>query len=191
MASIFVPAHTVVNLRSRLKINDADYDGVANTVADSSMPVLIARSIQNSGFGGRHNAGVVTDSGTVRTLLSDWDIINSADDRAGIKTSTQTYLSGSLYTNSFVEYIPHTSTAQGAWETKTLTVASQSVGYELGYGYYVDDHDITTTGFKALPIDVILSKASLHTDHLHTTKLGRKSVRTSFTANKKRISGRI
>ena len=191
MASIFVPAHTVVKLRSRLKINDADYDGVANTVADGSMPVLIARSIQNSGFGGRHNEGVVTDSGTVRTLLSEWDIITSADDRAGIKTSTQTYLSGSLYTNSFVEYIPHTSTAQGAWETKTLTVASQSVGYELAYGYYVDDHDITTTGFKALPIDVILSKASLHTDHLHTTKLGRKSVRTSFTANKKRLSGRI
>jgi hypothetical protein len=95
MASIFVPAHTVVKLRSRLKINDADYDGVANTVADGSMPVLIARSIQNSGLGGRHNAGVVTDSGTVRTLLSEWDIITSADDRAGIKTSTQTYLSGS------------------------------------------------------------------------------------------------
>ena len=191
MASIFVPAHTVVKLRSRLKINDADYDGVANDVADSSMPVLIARSIQNSGLGGRHNAGVVTDSGTVRTLLTEWDIINNADDRAGIKTSTEAYLSGSMYSNSFLEYIPHTSTAQGAWETKLLTVASQSMGYELAYGYYVDDHDITTTGFKALPIDVILSKASLHTDHLHTTKLGRKSVRTSFTANKKRISGRI
>ena len=51
MACIFVPAHTVVNLRSRLKINDADYDGVANDVADGSMPVLIARSIQNSGLG--------------------------------------------------------------------------------------------------------------------------------------------
>jgi len=191
MASIFVPAHTVVKLRSRLKINDADYDGVANDVADSSMPVLIARSIQNSGLGGRHNAGVVTDSGTVRTLLTEWDIINSTDDRAGIKTSTEAYLSGSMYSNSFLEYIPHTSTSQGAWETKLLTVASQSVGYELAYGYYVDDHDITTTGFKALPIDVIFSKASLHTDHLHTTKLGRKSVRTSFTANKKRLSGRI
>ena len=191
MARIFVPANTVVKLRSRLKINDADYDGVANTVDNNSMPVLIARSITNSGFGGRHNAGVVTDSGTVRTLISDWDIIADSNDRAGIKTSTEAFLSGSMYSNSFVEYIPHTSTAQGVFETKTLTVASQSMGYELAYGYYVDNHDITTTGFKALPIDIIYSKPSLHMDHFHESKLGRKSVRTSFTANKKRISGRI
>ena len=62
----------------------------------------------------------------------------------------------------------------------------------IGYGYYVDNHDITPIGFKALPIEVMLEKpGTLGASHLRSGSIGRFSVRTSFTANKKRISGRI
>jgi hypothetical protein len=190
MNRIFVPANCVVRLRSTLKINDADYDGVANTVDDNSMPVLIARGRCNSGMFGKHASGVVTDSNTSRTGHHEMDLIESSADRAGIKTSTEN--KGKIFSNSFVDYIPHTSSSQGAYEVKELTVAAQHTGYELAYGYYVDNHDITSVGFKALPIEVMLSKpAVIGSSHLRSGSIGRFSVRTSFTANKKRISGRI
>jgi hypothetical protein len=112
MNRVFVPANCIVRLRSTLKINDADYDGVANTVDDNSMPVLIARGRCNSGDGGRHASGVVTDSGSIRTRNVDWDMIADANDRAGIQTSTQA--KGKIFGHSFVDYIPHTSSSQGA-----------------------------------------------------------------------------
>jgi hypothetical protein len=190
MNRIFVPANCVVRLRSTLKINDADYDGVANTVDDNSMPVLIARGRCNSGMFGKHASGVVTDSGTNRTGHHDMDLIESSTDREGIKTSTEN--KGKIFTNSFVDYITHTSSAQGAYEVKELTVAAQYTGYELTYGYYVDNHDITTTGFKALPIQVMLEKPdTVGASHLRSGSTGRVSIRSSFTTNKKRISGRI
>jgi len=190
MNRIFIPANCVVRLRSTLKINDADYDGVANTVDDNSMPVLIARGRCNSGMFGKHASGVVTDSNTNRTGHHDMDLIESSADRAGIQTSTQA--KGKIFTNSFVDYITHTSSSQGAYEVKELTVAAQYTGYELAYGYYVDNHDITPIGFKALPIEVMLGKpAVIGSSHLRSGSIGRFSVRTSFTANKKRISGRI
>jgi hypothetical protein len=190
MNRVFVPANCIVRLRSTLKINDADYDGVANTVDDNSMPVLIARGRCNSGDGGRHASGVVTDSGSIRTRNVDWDMIADANDRAGIQTSTQA--KGKIFGHSFVDYIPHTSSSQGAYEVKELTIAAQYTGYELVYGYYVDNHDITTIGFKALPIEVMLSKpAVIGSSHLRSGSIGKFSVRSSFTANKKRISGRI
>ncbi len=57
MNRVFVPANCIVRLRSTLKINDADYDGVANTVDDNSMPVLMARTRVNCGLAGRHGQG--------------------------------------------------------------------------------------------------------------------------------------
>ena len=183
MNRIFVPANCVVRLRSTLKINDADYDSVANTVQDTAMPVLIARGRCNSGMFGKHASGVVTDSGSVRTGHEDINLLASSADRAGFQTSTQA--KGKIFTNSFVEYITHTSSSQGAYEVKELTIAAQ-------HGYYVDNHDITSVGFKALPIEVMLSKpAVIGSSHLRSGSIGRFSVRTSFTANKKRISGRI
>ena len=99
---------------------------------------------------------------------------------------------GKIFTNSFVDYIPHTSSSQGAYEVKELTVAAQYTGYELAYGYYVDNHDITSVGFKALPIEVMLEKPGVvGASHLRSGSIGKFSVRSSFTANKKRISGRI
>jgi len=191
MNKIIVPANCVVKIRSTLKINDEKYNGSSNTVDDNSMPVLMARTRVNSGFGGRHGQGVVTDSGDIRTLHTDWDIIADSNDRAGIKNSTEAR--GKIWQSSFVEYITHTSAAQGAWETKELTVAAQYSSYELTYGYYVDNHDITYNGFRALPIDVILSKASSRGADavIATGSIGRKSVKTAFGSRKKRISGRI
>jgi hypothetical protein len=190
MNKLIVPANTVVKIRSVLKINDLKYDGGSNTVNDNSMPVLMARSRVNCGLAGRHGQGVVTDN-SVRTLYSEWDLIADSNDAAGIKNSTEA--KGKIWQSSFVEYVVHTSTAQGAWETKELTVAAQYNSYELTYGYYVDDTDLSQNGFKAMPIDVIFSKPDPTNSNsvVATGTIGRKSVRTSFTANKKRISGRI
>ena len=123
MSRIFVPANTVVNLRSTVKVNNANYDKVADTIDDNSYPVLVARARRNSGYGGRHHAGVVTDNDvSVRTLNTSWDFIADANDRAGILNSTQAQ-GKAMY--SFLEYATHTSASQGAFETKTITVAAQ------------------------------------------------------------------
>ena len=190
MNKLIVPANTVVKIRSVLKINDLKYNGDSNAVNNNSMPVLMARSRINCGLAGRHGQGVVTDN-SVRTLHTEWDLIADSNDAAGIKNSTEA--KGKIWQNSFVEYVVHTSTAQGAWETKELTVAAQYNSYELTYGYYVDDTDLSQNGFKAMPIDVIFSKPDPTGSNsvVATGTIGRKSVRTSFTANKKRISGRI
>lgn len=190
MCRIFVPANTPVKLRSTVRVNDARYAGDADTVDDNSLPVLIARARRNSMFGGRHHAGVVTDNDVgVRTGATGWDIIADANDRAGILTSTQA--KGKLQ-HGFVEYVTHTSSAQGNWEQKDLAIAAQYTGYELAYGFYIDNDDMRDVGFQALPIQVLMGKAGVKNSyHLHTGSIGKLSVRTAFNANKKRISGRI
>jgi len=93
---------------------------------------------------------------------------------------------------SFLEYATHTSASQGAWEEKEITVAAQRTGYELAYGFYIDNSDVRDVGFKALPIQVLMSKPGVvGSSHLHCGTIGRLSIRTGFNANKKRISGRI
>ena len=188
---IFVPANTAVKVRATIRINDRQYNGGSDTVSENSIPVLTARSRHNSGLAGRHASGVVTDSGTVRTFDSDMDLRADSNDRAGIVNSTDAR--GKAVSNSFIEYVNFTTSAQGAWETKDLTVAAQYEPYELIYGFYVDDHDMTDVGFRALPIEIILSKASsVNADiYSRTSSIERKSVRTAFTAQKKRLSGRI
>ena len=190
-ARIFVPANTAVKVRATIRINDRQYNGGSDTVSENSIPVLTARSRHNSGLAGRHASGVVTDSGTVRTFDSDMDLRSDSNDRAGLVNSTDAR--GKAVSNSFIEYVNFTTSAQGAWETKDLTVAAQYEPYELIYGFYVDDHDMTDVGFRALPIEIILSKASsVNADiYSRTSSLERKSVRTAFTAQKKRLSGRI
>lgn len=190
MSRIFVPANTTVKLRSTVKINDARYNGGSDTVDNNSLPVLIARARRNSFYGGRHHAGVVTDNDvSVRTGATSWDIIADANDRAGILTSTQA--KGKLQ-HGFVEYVSHTSSAQGNWEQKDLTIAGQYTGYELAYGFYIDNDDMRDVGFQALPIQVLMGKAGVvGSSHLHNGTIGRLSVRTAFDTNKKRISGRI
>ena len=190
MARIFVPANTPVKLRSTVKVNDARYAGDADGVDDNSLPVLIARARRNSMFGGRHHAGVVTDNNaSVRTGATGWDIIADANDRAGILNSTEA--KGKLQ-HGFVEYVTHTSSAQGNWEQKDLTIAAQHTGYELAYGFYIDNDDMRDVGFQALPIQVLIGKTGVKNSyHLHTGSIGKLSVRTAFNANKKRISGRI
>jgi len=190
MARIFVPANTPVKLRSTVKVNSTQYDGGSDTVDDNSLPVLIARARRNSMYGGRHHAGVVTDNNaSVRTGATNWDIIADANDRAGILNSTEA--KGKLQ-HGFVEYVTHTSSAQGDWEQKDLTIAAQYTGYELAYGFYVDNDDMRDVGFQALPIQVLMGKAGVKNSyHLHTGSIGKLSIRTAFNANKKRISGRI
>jgi len=96
----------------------------------------------------------------------------------------------SLY-NSFIERVQHTQAAQGAWETKELTVAAQYRGYELIYGYNVSEHDITPLGFKALPIQIIFENGVIDEGVFRTGMPSKKGSRSSFDSNKKRISGRI
>jgi len=186
---LWVPANTVVKLKSVAKVNSAQYDGGADTIDDNSYPVLIARPRRNSGLGGRHRAGVVTDNGTTNTLHSNWDLIADSNDRLGIRTSTEAQ--GQLQ-HGFVDYITHTSSSQGSWETKELTVAAQKTSYELTYGYYVDNSDLEDTGFIAMPIQCLMARPGvISSQHFHRGTVGKLSIRTSFSANKKRISGRI
>jgi len=187
---LWVPANTVVKLKSVLKINSLQYDDGVDAVDSNSCPVLIARPRRNSAFGGRHRAGVVTDNPTgVSTLQTHWDLIGSSDDRQGIRTSTEAQGQSQ---HGFVDYITHTSAAQGAWETKELTVAAQKTGYELTYGYYVDDSDLEDTGFIAMPIQCLMAKPGVvNSQHFHRGTIGKLSIRTGFGTNKKRISGRI
>tara|TARA_R100000278_G_scaffold47198_1_gene40907 strand:- start:168 stop:1022 length:855 start_codon:yes stop_codon:yes gene_type:complete len=187
MSAIFVPANTVVKLRSTIKVNMAEYDGASNTVNDTSFPVLVARARRNSMFGGRHHAGVVTDN-SIRTGNERWDFFD-ASNMDGVLNSTQAQ-GKAMY--SFLEHITHTSASQGAFETKELTVAAQRTGYELAYGYYVDNSDSRRNGFKALPIQVLMARPGVvGSAHLHNGTIGRLSIRTGFDSNKKRISGRI
>ena len=188
MVRIFVPANTPVKLRSTVKVNSFAYNGGSDTIDDNSLPVLIARARRNSMYGGRHHAGVVTDS-TRRVGNDRWDLIGDSADRAGILNSTQA--KGKLQ-HGFVEFVSHTSSAQSDWEQKDLTIAAQHTGYELAYGFYVDNDDMRNVGFQALPIQVLMGKAGVKNSyHLHTGTIGRLSIRTAFNANKKRISGRI
>ena len=185
-ARVFVPANTVVKLRSVIKINQRDYDDQTNTVTADACPFLVARAKHFSGAAGRHSAGVVTDS-TIRLYDTSFQLTNS-DHRAGILNSTQAR--DSLY-NSFIEYVQHTTASQGAWETKEITVAGQYRGYELIYGYNVVNHDITQLGFKALPIQIIFESGSVDSEVFKTGIPSKKGSRSSFDSNKKRISGRI
>tara|TARA_R100000234_G_scaffold29362_1_gene16999 strand:- start:1872 stop:4649 length:2778 start_codon:yes stop_codon:yes gene_type:complete len=187
---IYVPANTAVKIRALVRVNDKTYNGGTDTVDDNSLPVLIARSAHMSALMGRHNSGVVTDTGDVRTFHAAFDLIASSDDRTGLVNSTNAR--GKLQ-YGFIEYAAYTSAAQGAWEEKEITVAAQYEPYELIYGFYVDNHDMTDVGFKAMPIEIILAKpSSVNADEFQgTTSLSRKSIRTAFNAQKKRISGRI
>tara|TARA_R100000081_G_scaffold91137_2_gene68139 strand:- start:186 stop:776 length:591 start_codon:yes stop_codon:yes gene_type:complete len=186
MSRLFVPANTVVKLKSTVFVNETQLNGTADTINDNSLPVLIARGRQNSGYAGRHASGVVTDSGDARTFHTGLDLVQG---ETGVLNSTQAQ--GKL-DHSFVEMATHTSSSQGAWESKEITVAAQKRGYELAYGMYVDNDDMRDVHFKMLPIKVLMSKGGVvGSHHLHNGTIGNVSVRTSFTANKKRISGRI
>ena len=185
-ARIFVPANTTVKLRSVIKINERDYDDQANTVASTACPFLVARSKHLSSLAGRHSTGVVTDN-SIRTANTTFTLHESAS-QAGLLNSTQA--KDSLY-NSFIERVQHTTAAQGAWETKEITVAAQYRGYELIYGYNVSEHDITQLGFKALPIQIIFENGVVDEGVFRTGMPSKKGSRSSFDSNKKRISGRI
>lgn len=185
-ARVFVPANTVVKLRSVIKINQRDYDDQTNTVSSSACPFLTARAKHFSGLSGRHSAGVVTDS-TLRTFDVNFTLHESTS-QDGLLNSTQAR--DSLY-NGFIEYAQHTPAAQGAWETKEITVAAQYRGYELVYGYNISNHDITQLGFKALPIQIIFEGGSVDNEVFKTGMPSKKGSRSSFDSNKKRISGRI
>ena len=190
MSRIHVPANTVVKIRSRVKVNSERFNGESDTVDNNSYPVIIARPKRNSGFFGKHANGVISDAHSDHsTFYSAVDIIENSNDIVGFKNSTEN--KGKLQ-HGFVEYATHTSASQGAWETKDITVAAQHGDYELAYGYYIDNSDIRDVGWKAMPIDVIMSKRGvLGSTELRQGNLGRVSVKSDFGANKKRISGRI
>ena len=186
MSRIFVPANTVVKLKSTVFVNETQLNGNADTIDNNSLPVLIARGRQNSGYAGRHASGVVTDSGDARTFHTGLDLVQG---ETGVLNSTQAQ---DKLDHSFVEMATHTSSSQGAWESKEITVAAQKRGYELAYGMYIDNDDMRDVHFKMLPIKVLMAKTGVvGSNHLHTGTIGRLSIRTGFDTNKKRISGRI
>ncbi len=51
MSRIFVPANTVVKLKSTVFVNETQLNGTADTIDNNSLPVLIARGRQTKKLG--------------------------------------------------------------------------------------------------------------------------------------------
>lgn len=178
--SVFVPANTTVKIQSNINIETKKWNGDSNSIGSTSYPYLFARP--QHGFItslGRQTTGGDYDSSKGGTGIDETYINNDY-----FRTSTQAQ--GKLYAG-FFEAEQHTSSSHGSWESKTITIQPQKQGYMLQYGLYWGEggtarHLIHMKDFKVLfttnSAQPIIDKGS-----------SRKSVKSSFDANKKRIGG--
>lgn len=179
LEKVFVPANTVVKIQSEWYVNPKNYLGTGNaSLSDNDYPVLIARPANGNIWRmGRYANG---DFGSASEGHSfGYSTLTSYG-----RNSTQAQ--GKLQ-EGFIEYNRHTSASIGAWEKKEVTVAAQKESYWLSYGYYLEDNDGREEGAKMKDFKVAFSAASPQSYHSKGT--GKKSVRTSFNAGKKRIGG--
>ena len=181
--SIYVPANTVVKLRSVAMMNAKEHDGTNGPTSYSTthQPWLYARSGKGQGWnGGRHVSG-----------SSDWS--GNQDHNTAVNVDlfrSSTEAQGKLL-EGFVETIAHTNACIGAFETKDLTIAAQTESYTLIFGYVFNGNSGQNSGMQAKDIQVIMS--TIHPGaKAHSLSYG-KSIgsRSSFNTGKKRISGRI
>ena len=179
LEKVFVPANTVVKIQSEWYTNPKNYLGTASaSLSDNDYPVLIARPANGNIWrmgryaDGDYGSGSEGHSFTYSTLTSYG------------RNSTQAQ--GKLQ-EGFIEYNRHTSSSIGSWEKKEVTVAAQKESYWLSYGYFMEDNDGREEGAKMKDFKVAFSKPS--PQNYHSKGTGKKSVRTSFNAGKKRIGG--
>lgn len=176
---VFVPANTVVKIQSQWYVNPRNYLNTADaSLSDNDYPIFIARPINGDIWRmGRYADG---DFGSASEGHSfTYSTLTSYG-----RNSTQAQ--GKLR-EGFVEYARHTSASIGSWEKKELVIQAQKESYWLAYGYFLEDNDGREEGAKMKDFNVAFSKPSPQS--YHSTGTGKKSVRTSFNAGKKRIGG--
>jgi len=107
-----------------------------------------------------------------------------------IKTSTQTStLRGANL--GFREYAQYSSASHGAFETKTLTVQAQPMGYYLIAGIYNSNTNIREEGYKMRDIKIYLEQSYGTPLHRLNKQQSSLQVRSNATTPKRRIGGRI
>ena len=182
---VFVPANTVVKIKSRAMINGTTYTGEAASVSSSSYPTVIAKPCSHmQNWGGQAQIINGANASTVYSSIESWDEGEFNDE---CRNSTQAV--GALM-HGFVEVVDHTSACVGAFETKELTVAAQHESYMLNYGYFFDNNGAREEGMQAQDFEVLMETPHVGSDRL-SRQTRRTRIGTSFTASKKRISGRI
>jgi hypothetical protein len=179
LEKVYVPANTVVKIKSQWYVNPQNYLNTgAASLSDNDYPVLIARPINGDLWRigryetGDFGSGSESHSFSYSTLTSYGR--NSTEAQGKLR-------------EGFIEYVRHTSASIGAWESKEITVAAQKESYWLSYGYFAEDQDGREEGAKMKDFEVAFSVASPQSYHSKGT--GKKSVRTSFNSGKKRIGG--
>ena len=179
LEKVFVPAGTVVKIKSQWYVNPQNYlNTAAASLSDNDYPVLIARPINGNIWRmGRYETGDFGSGSESHTF--SYSTLTSYG-----RNSTEAQ--GKLR-EGFIEYVRHTSASIGAWESKEITVAAQKESYWLSYGYFAEDQDGREEGAKMKDFEVAFSVASPQSYHSKGT--ARKSVRASFNTGKKRIGG--
>jgi hypothetical protein len=178
MEKIYVPANTVVKLKSQWYVNPRNYLGTANaSLSSNDYPSFIARPINNGMWRfGRYADGVYDGNEGGHTYSISQFSYGRNSEEAVDKLK-----------EGFIEYAQHTSASIGNWEVKELTVAAQKKSYWLSYGYYLEDNDGREEGAKMKDIEVAFDTAS--SQNYNAKGSSRKSVRSSFNSGKKRIGG--
>ena len=103
-------------------------------------------------------------------------------------TSTSAKRAGSL---GFLESVRYSSASHGAWESQTLTVQGQPMGYYLICGVYCDNTNIREEGFKMRDIKIYMEQgygAPIGAVRQQQSSTG---IRANATTPKRRIGGRI
>ncbi len=124
-----------------------------------SKPYLVAKKVSNRWLGKYE----LNDSSTF-SVSSDTDVKNS-----------------NIY--GFLQQVIFTSSSEGAWEQKTLSIDAQKYGYRLIAGYKIDSDNQEEVGYVK-DITVILPETP-------TSKSKHFDTKTQIGTGRKRISGRI
>lgn len=166
-------------------INGTVYTGETASVTSSGYPTIIAKPCSHmQNWGGQAQIIAGANADTVYSSIESWDESEFNDE---CRNSTEAV--GALM-HGFVEVVDHTAACVGAFETKELTVAAQNESYMLNYGYFFDNNTSREEGMQAQDFEVLMERSHPGADRLsRNTK--RTRIGTSFTASKKRISGRI
>lgn len=132
-----------------------------------SFPYLFGRKLMNGNTGGRYQTAY-TNQTSFRTS-SDSEVVNSPQ-------------------LGWVDRVRFTSAMRGASEEAQLTISPQNYSYMLVYGISLNG-DCHQEKFEFETIDILFDKAP---KGINQTPAGKKiKVRSTFTPQKKRISGRI
>lgn len=159
--NVFVPAGTTVRVSCEVQCSSS---------GSFTRPTLMAKTHRGGHYRGRFE----TD------YSGQTSVKNS--------TNTKDFFAPNL---GFQESVQYSSSSDGAWEEKQITIQPQKLPYFLITGVYAGNLNIREEGFKMKDINVNLSNASGLPALEANVGQRRSQVRSAFNSSKKRISGRI